>query len=207
MPLKALRGGYPQGIVDGYIFYLNPLQRFASNELWDDWSSATSRWSPCAPSPAATCTACAMCPGRPGRSTCKSGRWRWRPSSSAPASPAGPSSACASRTASRRCAPRWAPPAARRTCRNSCAPATEIQPAARRHRRRDRPTAVPLVGRDRYPRRTLDDVNFCPQARIHLYRRVASPAPIRRMPLLDRLYVARRASSGSTPLMVDGAPF
>jgi len=33
--LKALRGGYPQGIVDGYIFYLNPLQRFASNELWD----------------------------------------------------------------------------------------------------------------------------------------------------------------------------
>ena len=34
-PLKALRGGYPQGIVDGCIFYLNPLQRFASNELWD----------------------------------------------------------------------------------------------------------------------------------------------------------------------------
>jgi len=32
--LKALRGGYPQGIVDGYIFYFNPLQRFASNELW-----------------------------------------------------------------------------------------------------------------------------------------------------------------------------
>ncbi len=34
--LKALRGGYPQGIVDGYIFYLNPLQRFASNELWNE---------------------------------------------------------------------------------------------------------------------------------------------------------------------------
>src|SRR5215212_7911923 len=33
--LKAIRGGYPEGIVDGYIFYLNPLQRFASNELWD----------------------------------------------------------------------------------------------------------------------------------------------------------------------------
>lgn len=33
--LKALRAGYPQGIVDGYIFYLNPLQRFASNDLWD----------------------------------------------------------------------------------------------------------------------------------------------------------------------------
>jgi aryl-alcohol dehydrogenase-like predicted oxidoreductase len=33
--LKALRAGYPEGIVDGYIFYLNPLQRFASNELWD----------------------------------------------------------------------------------------------------------------------------------------------------------------------------
>lgn len=35
-PLKALRGGYPQGIVDGHIFYLNPLQRFASNDLWDE---------------------------------------------------------------------------------------------------------------------------------------------------------------------------
>ena len=34
--LKALLGGYPQGIVDGYIFYLNPLQRFASNELWNE---------------------------------------------------------------------------------------------------------------------------------------------------------------------------
>jgi predicted aldo/keto reductase-like oxidoreductase len=33
--LKAIRGGYSEGIVDGYIFYLNPLQRFASNELWD----------------------------------------------------------------------------------------------------------------------------------------------------------------------------
>ncbi|MEP7359559.1 MAG: hypothetical protein ABI847_20065 [Anaerolineales bacterium] len=32
--LKALRGGYPQGLVDGYILYFNPLQRFASNELW-----------------------------------------------------------------------------------------------------------------------------------------------------------------------------
>jgi hypothetical protein len=33
--LKAIRGGYSDGILDGYIFYLNPLQRFASNELWD----------------------------------------------------------------------------------------------------------------------------------------------------------------------------
>ena len=33
--LRAIRGGYPEGIVDGYILYLNPLQRFASNELWD----------------------------------------------------------------------------------------------------------------------------------------------------------------------------
>jgi len=33
--LRALRGGYPEGIVDGYILYLNPLQRFTSNELWD----------------------------------------------------------------------------------------------------------------------------------------------------------------------------
>jgi aryl-alcohol dehydrogenase-like predicted oxidoreductase len=33
--LKALRGGHSQGMLDGYIFYINPLQRFASNELWD----------------------------------------------------------------------------------------------------------------------------------------------------------------------------
>ncbi len=33
--LDALRAGYPEGIVDGYIFYFNPLQRFASNELFD----------------------------------------------------------------------------------------------------------------------------------------------------------------------------
>ena len=33
--LQALRGGYSEGLLDGYIFYLNPLQRFASNELWD----------------------------------------------------------------------------------------------------------------------------------------------------------------------------
>lgn len=32
--LQALRAGYPQGLIDGYILYLNPLQRFASNELW-----------------------------------------------------------------------------------------------------------------------------------------------------------------------------
>ena len=33
-PLKALRGGYPVGIVEAYITYFNPLQRFASNDLW-----------------------------------------------------------------------------------------------------------------------------------------------------------------------------
>ncbi len=33
--LRAIRGGWPEGILDGYIFYLNPLQRFPSNELWD----------------------------------------------------------------------------------------------------------------------------------------------------------------------------
>jgi predicted aldo/keto reductase-like oxidoreductase len=34
-PLKALKAGYTKGIVDGFIFYFNPLQRFASNELWN----------------------------------------------------------------------------------------------------------------------------------------------------------------------------
>jgi hypothetical protein len=33
--LRAIQGGYSEGVVDGYIFYLNPLQRFPSNELWD----------------------------------------------------------------------------------------------------------------------------------------------------------------------------
>jgi hypothetical protein len=32
---RALEGGYTQGLVDGFIFYLNPLQRFASNALWE----------------------------------------------------------------------------------------------------------------------------------------------------------------------------
>lgn len=35
-PLAALRAGFLDGLVDGWIFYLNPLQRFASNELWDE---------------------------------------------------------------------------------------------------------------------------------------------------------------------------
>jgi hypothetical protein len=33
--LEALRRGHARGLVDGYIFYLNPLQRFATNELYD----------------------------------------------------------------------------------------------------------------------------------------------------------------------------
>jgi len=32
---KALIGGHAKGIVDAFIFYLNPLQCFASNDLWD----------------------------------------------------------------------------------------------------------------------------------------------------------------------------
>lgn len=35
VPLEAFRAGHPDGIVDGLIFYFNPLQRFVSNELWD----------------------------------------------------------------------------------------------------------------------------------------------------------------------------
>lgn len=35
VPLDALRGGYAEGLIDGYIFYLNPLQRFTSDALWD----------------------------------------------------------------------------------------------------------------------------------------------------------------------------
>lgn len=33
--LNALKNGYTDGIIDGLIFYFNPLQRFVSNELWD----------------------------------------------------------------------------------------------------------------------------------------------------------------------------
>ena len=35
VPLAALSAGHPDGIVGGCIFYFNPLQRFASNPLWD----------------------------------------------------------------------------------------------------------------------------------------------------------------------------
>lgn len=34
-PLQAFSAGYPDGVVDACILYLNPLQRFASNALWD----------------------------------------------------------------------------------------------------------------------------------------------------------------------------
>lgn len=34
-PLAAWRDGFPPGVVDACIFYFNPLQRFATNELWD----------------------------------------------------------------------------------------------------------------------------------------------------------------------------
>ena len=33
--LDALEAGFADQLVDGFIFYLNPLQRFVSNELWD----------------------------------------------------------------------------------------------------------------------------------------------------------------------------
>ena len=33
--VDALNGGHAEGLIDGYIFYLNPLQRFASDALWD----------------------------------------------------------------------------------------------------------------------------------------------------------------------------
>lgn len=32
---RALQRGFTDGLVDGFIFYLNPLQRFADNRLWD----------------------------------------------------------------------------------------------------------------------------------------------------------------------------
>ena len=35
VPLAALRGGHTDGVIDAFIFYLNPLQRFAANPLWD----------------------------------------------------------------------------------------------------------------------------------------------------------------------------
>ncbi len=34
--LEALRGGFAQRAISGYIFYFNPLQRFVSNELFDE---------------------------------------------------------------------------------------------------------------------------------------------------------------------------
>ncbi len=34
--LQALKAGKLDGIIDAFIFYLNPLQRFVSNDLWDE---------------------------------------------------------------------------------------------------------------------------------------------------------------------------
>lgn len=34
-PLDALKARFGEGLVDAHIFYLNPLQRFVSNPLWD----------------------------------------------------------------------------------------------------------------------------------------------------------------------------
>lgn len=34
-PFEAFAAGHPDGVVDACILYLNPLQRFASNALWD----------------------------------------------------------------------------------------------------------------------------------------------------------------------------
>lgn len=35
VPYDALRAGRTKGVIDAFIFYLNPLQRFASNKLWE----------------------------------------------------------------------------------------------------------------------------------------------------------------------------
>jgi hypothetical protein len=35
VPLEALTADYTAGLIDAFIFYLNPLQRFVTNELWD----------------------------------------------------------------------------------------------------------------------------------------------------------------------------
>lgn len=35
-PLQALKAGHMNGLIDAFIMYVNPLQRFASNELWDE---------------------------------------------------------------------------------------------------------------------------------------------------------------------------
>lgn len=36
VPLQALQKGYSDELVSAHIFYLNPLQRFAGNALWDE---------------------------------------------------------------------------------------------------------------------------------------------------------------------------
>jgi aryl-alcohol dehydrogenase-like predicted oxidoreductase len=36
VPLAAIRVGHASTLVDALIFYLNPLQRFVSNDLWDE---------------------------------------------------------------------------------------------------------------------------------------------------------------------------
>lgn len=33
--VRCIKGGHADQVIEGYTFYLNPLQRFATNELWD----------------------------------------------------------------------------------------------------------------------------------------------------------------------------
>lgn len=35
LPLEVTRSGIVDDLIEGFIFYLNPLQRFATNQLWD----------------------------------------------------------------------------------------------------------------------------------------------------------------------------
>ena len=35
VPYEALKAGHTEGVIDAFIFYLNPLQRFAANKLWN----------------------------------------------------------------------------------------------------------------------------------------------------------------------------
>ena len=161
-PLKALRGGYPQGIVDGYIFYLNPLQRFASNELWDE---LVERNEPIVAMRTVSGGNVHRLRDVPGAA------WKdYLQKRAVQVAPIFERSGISSWT---EFCVRFAHsfPQVRATVGSTSRPenlseflraANGHPAAARRHRRRNQPIAAPMVRRNRHPRRTLDDVNFCP---------------------------------------------
>lgn len=112
-PLAALRGGHLEGLVDGFITYFNPLQRFGSNELWDELLASDQSIISMRTVSGAHVHTLRDVPGAAWRPYLQERAAEVAPIFDRSGSRAGQSSACASLTAPRR----WSAPSARRLAR------------------------------------------------------------------------------------------